>query len=125
MQPKLITMFGVEIRVLTGDLAGDTSTVLDYRAPAQFRGPAEHFHAESSEWFYVLEGSLALSVNGEESVAQVGEYLLVRPRTPHRWSNPFDAPVRYLCLFDRPACRAISKSLRSSSPARPRGLRRI
>ncbi|GAC1651556.1 MAG: hypothetical protein NVS9B15_11840 [Acidobacteriaceae bacterium] len=102
MQPKLISMFGVEIRVLTGDLASDTSTVLDYRAPAQFRGPAEHFHVQSSEWFYVLEGALALSVNGEERVAEVGEYLLVRPRTAHRWSNPFDAPVRYLCGFDRP-----------------------
>ena len=53
-------------------------------------GPPPHYHRESSELFFMLDGALRVLV-GEEIVAiQAGDFLLVPPNTTHAWGTPDD-----------------------------------
>jgi len=59
-------------------------------------GPGEHVHADEDDSFYVLEGELTFSVDGEEVVAGPGTFVLVPPGVPHGFANRGDEVVRCL-----------------------------
>ena len=59
-------------------------------------GPEEHAHAAEDDSFYVLEGELTFTVDGEEIVAGVGTFVLVPPAVPHTFANRGDAVVRLI-----------------------------
>jgi uncharacterized cupin superfamily protein len=46
--------------------------------------------------FYVLEGTMTLRVGDETRTAGPGTFACVPPGTVHTFSNPTDAPVRFL-----------------------------
>lgn len=57
-------------------------------------GPEEHAHADEDDSFYVLEGELTFTVDGEEIVAGAGTFVLVPPGVSHTFANRGDAVVR-------------------------------
>ena len=57
-------------------------------------GPEAHTHAAEDDSFYILEGELTFSVDGEEVVAGAGSFVLVPPGVPHGFANRGDAVVR-------------------------------
>ena len=57
-------------------------------------GPGEHRHADEDDSFYVLEGELTFSVDGEEVVAGPGTFVLVPPGVPHGFANRGDEVAR-------------------------------
>jgi mannose-6-phosphate isomerase-like protein (cupin superfamily) len=59
-------------------------------------GPGLHAHAEEDDSFYVLEGELTFTVEGEEVVAGPGTFVLVPPQVPHAFANRGDAVARCL-----------------------------
>ncbi len=59
-------------------------------------GPGEHVHADEDDSFYVLEGELTFSVDGEEVVAGPGTFVLVPPGVPHGFANRGDEVARCL-----------------------------
>jgi quercetin dioxygenase-like cupin family protein len=61
-----------------------------------FPGPPLHRHRELTDMFYVLEGTLTLTVDGEDREAPAGTFACVPPGTPHTFANRSDAPVRFL-----------------------------
>jgi quercetin dioxygenase-like cupin family protein len=61
-----------------------------------FPGPPLHRHRELTDMFYVLEGTLTLTVDGEDVEAKPGTFACVPPGTPHTFANRSDAPVRVL-----------------------------
>src|ERR1700727_1521688 len=58
---------------------------------------AAHVHPYQSERFEVLEGALGLRGGDDELIARPGETVTVPSGTPHRFHNPGDREVRFLC----------------------------
>jgi len=67
--------------------------------PAGDSGPPLHSHANESEGFYVLSGSLTLTVSGCQHYLQAGDYLNVMPDEPHTWINSSDEVTKLLITF--------------------------
>jgi mannose-6-phosphate isomerase-like protein (cupin superfamily) len=69
-------------------------------------GPDVHEHEQEDDSFYVLDGELVFSVDGEEVDAGPGTFVLVPPGVPHSFHNPTDEPARFVNVhapagFDR------------------------
>ncbi len=61
-----------------------------------FPGPPPHRHRELHDLFYVLEGTLTLLLADETHELGPGSFACVPPGVVHTFSNPGDAPVRFL-----------------------------
>jgi mannose-6-phosphate isomerase-like protein (cupin superfamily) len=59
-------------------------------------GPEAHAHTHEDDSFYVLEGALTFTVDGEEVIATPGTFVLVPPGVPHTFANRGDAVARFL-----------------------------
>ena len=93
-----------------------------------FPGPPLHRHRELHDMFYVLEGSLSVTVGDETLELEAGSFACVPPGTPHTFANTSDQPVRFL-NFNTPAgwenyMRDLGELL-SSGDATPEAIGRI
>ena len=79
-----------------GDRIAGRAAVVDYTAAPGFPGPPLHIHRELTDIFYVLEGTLTFRVGDETIEAPAGSFVLVPPGTAHTFSNPSEAPARFL-----------------------------
>jgi quercetin dioxygenase-like cupin family protein len=62
-------------------------------------GPPPHLHRREEEGFYVLEGEVTFTVNGERFVAAAGSFANMPVGTPHAFKNESGLPARMLiCL---------------------------
>src|SRR5947209_5108561 len=59
-------------------------------------GPPPHVHSREEEGFYVLEGEITFTVNGERVVATAGTFANMPVGTPHSFKNETDRPARML-----------------------------
>jgi quercetin dioxygenase-like cupin family protein len=59
-------------------------------------GPPPHVHSREEEGFYVLEGEITLTVNGERVVAAAGTFANMPVGTPHAFKNEGSRPARML-----------------------------
>jgi quercetin dioxygenase-like cupin family protein len=59
-------------------------------------GPPPHVHSREEEGFYVLEGEITFTVNGERVVATAGTFANMPVGTPHGFRNESDKPARML-----------------------------
>lgn len=55
---------------------------------------AEHYHPYSEEFLLVIEGELAVDLDGEEWRMTTGDALLIPPGTRHRLRNPGLVPAQ-------------------------------
>lgn len=62
-------------------------------------GPLPHRHRNETEAFYVLDGNLQLQLDGESVLATPGTFAHVPKGATHTYSNPSDAPARFLVLL--------------------------
>jgi mannose-6-phosphate isomerase-like protein (cupin superfamily) len=91
------SLAAVGVSVLLKSAAEDTDgrwTLYEYTAPPRFAGPPPHWHRETDEAFFVLEGTVRFEVDGDAVDAPAGGYARV-----HRFSNPFAEPARFLGLL--------------------------
>lgn len=65
------------------------------RPPGQEATPV-HFHKSHSDGYYVLEGTLTVTIDGEHRELDAGDFALVPPGVVHSFVNASDAPVRFL-----------------------------
>jgi mannose-6-phosphate isomerase-like protein (cupin superfamily) len=70
--------------------------------PAGFPGPRPHVHHVLHDLFYVLDGTLTLRRDDEVIEATPGTFACFPPGVVHTFSNPGEAPVRFL-TFTAPA----------------------
>ncbi len=96
-----------------GELVGDGAYVLRFLAqgdgvpiavtentvPPRFPGPLRHRHERMTDVFYVLEGHMALEIEGEVHELDPGGFALVPPGVVHTFSNPADEPLRFLNIY--------------------------
>jgi len=59
-------------------------------------GPPPHIHSREEEGFYVLEGEITFTVNGEGVVAKAGTFANMPVGTPHSFKNESDRPAKML-----------------------------
>ena len=78
---------------------GISETVSEPGEPA----PPPHVHHRHVESFYVLEGELTFTAEGQELEATAGTWVQVPPGTPHTFAFTGQGPVRLLNLHT-PSC---------------------
>lgn len=59
-------------------------------------GPPPHVHSREEEGFYVLEGEITFTINGERVVAKAGTFANMPVGTPHSFKNESDLPAKIL-----------------------------
>ena len=74
---------------------GIAVSTLAPRAP----GPPQHRHAEHEEGFYVISGTVRITVGTEVHDAVAGTLVMVPPGAPHTFENPGAAPAVMLSPF--------------------------
>lgn len=93
---EAIRPFGIDMRVLLGAEAtgGAFSAIVAELQPGE--GPPPHLHRDREEYFYVIEGTYRMSVNGKESTIGTGTLVFVPRGTVHGFSNIGAGPGRLL-----------------------------
>jgi mannose-6-phosphate isomerase-like protein (cupin superfamily) len=79
--------FGV---TLLGDTLDAGFSVQEWRAPPRVSGIPVHLHHRTDEGFYVVDGELALWLDGDALIRGPGSHVLVRAGRPHTFWNPSD-----------------------------------
>jgi mannose-6-phosphate isomerase-like protein (cupin superfamily) len=90
------------VTILLKSAAEDTDgrwTLYEYAAPPRFAGPPPHWHKQTEEAFFVLEGTVRFEFDGETVDAPAGGYARVPPGVVHGFSNPTGEPARFLGLI--------------------------
>lgn len=59
-------------------------------------GPPPHVHSREEEGFYILEGEITFTVNGEKIVVKAGTFANMPVGTPHSFKNESDQPAKML-----------------------------
>lgn len=59
-------------------------------------GPPPHVHSREEEGFYILEGEIAFTINGERVVATAGMFANMPVGTPHSFKNESSKPAKML-----------------------------
>ncbi len=91
-----IRPFGIDMKVMLGaeHTGGVFSAILGEVKPGE--GPPPHLHRDRDEYFFVLEGTYALSVNGKESTIGPGTMVFVPRGNAHGFTNISDSMGRLL-----------------------------
>src|SRR5687768_7767768 len=89
---------GASIAVMkaTAETTGGTFSISEATFPSGMNGPPQHAHRYTTDTFYVLEGTLHLTVGERQIDASAGSYILVPPGVAHAFANTSDEPVRFL-----------------------------
>lgn len=80
----------------TAATTGGAFSISEGMLPPGMSGPPPHAHHHTTDTFYVLEGTLHVTVGGREVDAPAGSYILVPPGVVHTFANTSAAPVRFL-----------------------------
>jgi len=59
-------------------------------------GPPPHVHSREEEGFYILEGEVTFTANGEKIVAKAGMFANMPVGTPHSFKNESNRPAKML-----------------------------
>ena len=73
--------------------------ITDNTVPPGFPGPVRHWHARMTDIFYVLEGELAIELEGEWRILDPGSFVLVPPGIIHTFANRGTVPARFLNIY--------------------------
>lgn len=117
---EAMPIFGSTLTIKAGAAeTGGAVGVVDYTAAPGFPGPPPHLHHETVDMFFVLEGELAMQLGDETLSVAPGGFVLVPPGTVHTFSNPADAPARFLGLVSPAGFEQYFRDLRDASTNGP------
>ena len=93
----------VEFLARTIDTPRFTFGIIDFAAGREIE---EHAHVGEDDAFYILEGEITFTVEGETIIAGPGTFVLVPPGVRHGFRNDGDVAARILNIhapagFDR------------------------
>ena len=72
-------------------------SVIEEQVPAG-AGEVRHFHLQSRQFFYVLEGEATMEFEDRSVTFNAGQGLHVPPGAEHRFCNNSDSVVRFLVI---------------------------
>jgi quercetin dioxygenase-like cupin family protein len=88
----------IVFKVVSEDSQGDLM-IVQYTAPARFPGPTQHIHQHSDETFYVLDGTLKVTVREKSRTIEPGGIAFIPRGVAHSFANPADEPVTMLIVM--------------------------
>jgi quercetin dioxygenase-like cupin family protein len=95
-QGRTIAVVGDVYRFLTtGEETNDKYALWEAIVPPG-GGPPPHVHSREEEGFYVLEGEITFTINGEPVVATAGMFANMPVGTPHSFKNESSKTARML-----------------------------
>ncbi len=80
----------------TAETTGGAFSMSEATFPPGMKGPPPHAHHYTTDTFYVLEGTLHMTVGEREIDAPAGSYVVVPPGVVHTFANITDTLVRFL-----------------------------
>ena len=92
---KRVMLSGHPLEFLVTGADTKHTSMFDWTIPAGF-STGLHVHRVQEETFYVLEGEITFTVNGERVVAKAGTFANMPVGTPHSFRNESDRPARML-----------------------------
>jgi quercetin dioxygenase-like cupin family protein len=95
-QARAVAVVGDVYRFLATGEDTDGKYALFEAVVAPGGGPPPHVHSREEEGFYVLDGEVTFTVNGERVVATAGTFANMPVGTPHAFKNETDRPARML-----------------------------
>ena len=96
LRGRTIAVVGDVYRFLaTGDETDGKYALFEALVPPG-GGPPPHLHRREEEGFYVLEGEITFTINGERVVAGAGTFANMPVGVPHAFKNESDRPARML-----------------------------
>ena len=66
------------------------------------RATKRHHHRESEEFYYLLEGSGEMEIEGERAPVEPGDAILIPAGARHQIRADEDGPLRFLCCCAPP-----------------------
>lgn len=72
-------------------------SVTEEQVPAG-AGETWHVHRRAQQFFYILDGEATMCTETSEVRLTAGEGVTIPPGIAHRFTNPSDAPVRFLVI---------------------------
>ena len=93
-----ITKDGSEIR----ELLAHRNSCIQQQSLAEARVPPgaiteAHYHPQTEEIYYILEGSGVMTINDEQRPVGPGDAIAIPPGATHQIENPHSQPLRFLC----------------------------
>lgn len=80
---------GMKVTMKTSAPAVDSmGSIYELQLPPHYGRIMAHFHRTSTEWFHVLAGTAAFTLNNETVVARTGTYILIPAGVTHTFWNP-------------------------------------
>ena len=95
---ETIQILGAKIRLLTTRPDCEALTFIEYTMPPNFAGPPVHYHKQTSEAFYVMDGQLTLVIGDEVRRCGSGSYQFIPAGARHTFRNDSDAAAKCLIL---------------------------
>ena len=95
-QGRTVAVVGDVYRFLaTGEDTNGTYALWEALVPPG-GGPPPHVHSREEEGFYVLDGEITFTINGERVMATAGTFANMPVGTPHSFKNQSDKPAKML-----------------------------
>jgi mannose-6-phosphate isomerase-like protein (cupin superfamily) len=85
-----------------GEASRGAYSVIEYSHAAGAAGPPAHVHYHHEEAFYVIDGQLTLTVDGETVTLDPGQSAVVPRGRVHRPGNTASRPVRFIFISSPP-----------------------
>lgn len=99
-QPGEGRSFSIRGQTMTWKTVGEQTdgkiATLVYDGPAGAPGPPTHYHAETHEVGYVLQGDINFRLDGREVEAGPGSFFYIPPSVVHDWSGAGENPVKFM-----------------------------
>jgi mannose-6-phosphate isomerase-like protein (cupin superfamily) len=96
---------GIHAKVEFGE--SDDFAVFESVLPPDWAGPPPHLHRAYDEAFYVIDGSVAFTLDGRTTDCPAGSFVFVPRGAAHGFANPVPAPAKILVIASPGAIRLV------------------
>lgn len=83
----------------TGAETDERFSMIEITIPPYFADILPHFHQETAEAIYLMQGMLAVTLGEETMVVRQGSFILVPPKQMHRFWNPAATQATFVVVF--------------------------
>lgn len=96
---------GISAKVEFGQ--SDDFAIFESAVPPEWAGPPPHLHQTYDEAFYVIDGSVAFTLDGRTTDCPAGSFVFVPRGATHGFGNPLPTPAKILVITSPGAIRLV------------------